>query len=229
MRLFTLLVCLLGLAATAPPSLAQSAQVESLEISDGGRDYLRTVGRRVDTNVAYYAPGSAAPELTTTETPVVEDRGPTEVPRFVIGAIAALILALVLFQAWRFGSPLSVSLRANTRDVVRVGPSRHGPEVPNDPTATAYRDILSIADKSAALVELARSALALAAGNNDLRWQSSWTARDLLRRLPREEGEALRPLVRLAEHVQFGQHSISEDEFKAHADQVKPLFRTVQP
>ena len=58
--------------------------------------------------------------------------------------------------------------------------------------------------------------------------QRSWTARDAMRRIPRDfdHREALQNLVLDSERVQFGGRDVSEDEFRAHVDALRPLYAT---
>lgn len=222
-----LFVCLL-LISGASPNPAKAQQAETMELSDSGRDYLETVGRRVNPNVAYFNPDRAAPELTTTARPTpARDRGdPSRPPvsNHVFTAIAVIVLAGVAFQIWRSGSPVSVSLRSRPKDAARALRASASPDDPDTPVDLPLSDILKIGDRNLALVELARKALSEVASRNGMHWQTSWTARDLLRRLPRDAGDGLRPLVRTAEHVQFGDRTVGEDEFQAHAEDVRRLL-----
>lgn len=209
-------------------AIAQSPEATTLDLTESGRSYLEAVGRRVDSDIVYYNPNLAAPELTTREQPSAresDDAGASwPVSRHVFTGIAILILAGVLYQIWRFGAPVSVSLTSRPSDAARAMRMTDGATDAPDTAPLALGEILAISDYNAALVELARSALAQTAERNGMRWQTSWTARELLRRLPGDAAERLRPLVWTAEHVQFGNRDVSADEFTRYANDVAPLL-----
>jgi hypothetical protein len=227
MRNIALILSFLFLISGNLPALAQSPEAASLDLSDSGRSYLETVGRRVDSRVVYYDPNQAAPELNTNQR-VERRRDNADAPalpsRHVFTAIAVLFLAGVLFQVWRFGSPVSVSLTSRPSDAARALRKTDGVVDETDTAPMGLADILAMNDWNTAVVELARSALAKAAEQNGMRRQTSWTSRELLRRLPREAAERLRPLVATAELVQFGNRSVGQDEFTQYAKDIAPLL-----
>lgn len=229
MHCLTLLSVILLLVSAALPGLAKAQQAEQMEITESGKGYLQSVGRRVNSNVAYYDPNRAAPELTTNARP--EDRAerrevtPTRIPDHVFTAIAALVLIAVAIHIWRSGAAVSVSLRKRPGNAARD--LRRSGSVDDDGAAEALQlsEILRMEDRNLALVELARRVLTDVAQQNGMHWQSSWTARDLLRRLPRDLREAMRPLVQVAEHVQFGDRHVAEEEFTFFAERARGLIQ----
>lgn len=228
MRKSLVSLILVVLAPSALPAAAQTPP-PPLELSESGRSYLETVGRRVNGDVGYYSPTGAIPELATGEAPPKPARDGREgldpgTLKLLLGAAAVLALAAVLFQVWRFGAPVSVSLRARPRDAASAPrPKRNAGEAP-DAAAPTLAEIMAVADRNAALVDLARGALARAAARHDMRWRTSWTARELLGRLPHEVAYGLRPLVRAAEHVQFGGRDVTEAEFARFVAVAAPLL-----
>lgn len=194
---------------------------------------METVGRRVNGDVVYYNPNLAAPELTTREQPSATEQdgagASLPIPRHVFTVISILILAGVLYQVWRFGAPVSVSLTSRPSDAARAVGRTDSRRDGMDETPLALSEILAIGDWNAALVELARSGLVAAADRHGMRWQTSWTARELLRRLPSDEAARLRPLVWAAEHVQFGKGHVGEDEFTRHANEIALLLGRSMP
>ena len=229
MRRFVLQLAFVVLLAGPTAVFAQNSEATPLELSESGQSYLETVGRRVDSNVVYYNPRRDAPELNTRARLPQQDRNGSEVNaplnRHFFTAVAILILAGVCYHIWRFGSPVSVSLTSRPSEAARaMRVSDPGGDEP-DATPLALTEILALDNWNVALVELARTALAQAAEQNGMRWQTSWTARDLLRRLPREVADGLRPLVWTAEHVQFGNRTVGEAEFARYAHDITPLLK----
>ena len=80
-------------------------------------------------------------------------------------------------------------------------------------------------DRREALIALSRLVLNRVIEAQGILVQRSWTARDALRRVPREfaQRDALQALIRDSERVQFGGRDISEDEFKAHVENTRGL------
>ena len=60
---------LLFLFSWISKAIAQSPEATTLDLTESGRSYLEAVGRRVDSDIVYYNPNLAAPELTTREQP----------------------------------------------------------------------------------------------------------------------------------------------------------------
>lgn len=210
---------------------AQSSDPETLEIGPSGEAYLATLARGIDTNVAYFDPTRAAPELSTDVQPQREAREPFRVADFDIArwqvnlVVALILIALIVFVAKNAGSISILSRRVGDADSASAAnaPARpHGrPELPK-----SLSTILANTNRREAIVQLARAVLARVANANGLLLQRSWTARDTLRRIPNEQSHlaAIRDLVLTSERVQFGGYPISEDEFKAHVDAAGPLF-----
>ncbi|WP_177236128.1 DUF4129 domain-containing protein [Albimonas pacifica] len=198
-------------------------------MSESGRSYLETVGRRVDADVTYADPNAPLPERATRGLPQRPGRDwsgvvPAVSLKIVLGAIAVLVLAGVALHVRRFGAPVSASFRAQPRNAAAAARTGGRPPETTETTPPSLAEIMARDDWSAAVVDLARSALLQAAERHGMRWRSSWTARELLARLPRDAAGGLRPLVRAAEHVQFGDREMSEAEFARLARSVAPLF-----
>ncbi|MGR3780682.1 MAG: DUF4129 domain-containing protein [Albimonas sp.] len=206
-----------ALASGPGQVLAQSPEATRLDLSDSGRSYLEAVGRRVNADVGYYSPDGAAPELATQEQLQPQARAwdgelDADAVEILLAVAAALVLAAALYQAWRFGAPASVSLRSRPRNAAAAARGGAAPAETAETAPPTLADVMAGDEWNAAVVARARAALARPAARHDLRWRTSWTARELLGRLPREEAERLRPLVAAAEHVQFGGRQASEAE-----------------
>ena len=227
---------LASLIASAPH--AQATEAEPLEITDSGKAYLEAIGRRVDSNVAYFDPTRDAPELRTDIRPNAAarraDREPLrildfDIERWQVNLVFGLILAAIAYFIIRNAGSVSImSRRVRDADssISRTrSPVADTPEMPKSLSA-----ILANKNRADALVQLARATLARAAQANGLLLQRSWTARDALRRIPRDQSHlgAIRALVHAAERVQFGGYPISEEEFRTHVEAAGPLFRGAQ-
>jgi len=231
---FSVLVFLPFLAVSQ--AFAQEATRSLFEVSPSGEAYLDSLRyRRIDTDVAYFDPTAPPPELKTTEEPPKErDRSGTFRTmswegRFSYALFSALVIAGIAYLFYRFGGRFSVSLRpqlSNPSVKKRTGEAlvEGGLRLPDN-----LRQILNMPDRNAALVLLAQTALEKSAAFHGLLVQQSWTWRDALRRLPRDQKEmpALRELVLASERVQFGGRNVSEDEFGRHVEQIKPLLSKV--
>ena len=226
-------VCLLSGVAMAQTTEDEAARTtEPLEIGQSGEAYLKAVGRRIDTEVAYFDPTRPAPKLETDRTPPAtlserESVTPSETAAVIV---AGVVLAAVLFAFFRFGSGISVSLRAQSANPERAAQARAAMEIasrePKD-----LREILNMPDRRKAIVALAQSTLSRVISANSLLAQRSWTARDALRRIPRDQAHLgdVRDLVFAAERVQFGDREISQSEFEAHVERVRPIFLRRNP
>ncbi len=228
-RFFYVLLLLTSLQVW--PVHAQEAKEEALEIGPSGAQYLKSIRfRRIQSSVSYYDPTRPAPSIDTAERPkqpATRNGGPRVKPtRQVLGLIAVAVLGLVLYVTLRFSGSASLSGRSTKTDVHRPlrASTGNGAQTPHEPTD--LRAILSMNDRRDAIVALAQNALTKAARANDLLLQRSWTARDALGRLalPQDNMAALRALVHASERVHFGQRDISEEEFKAHVEAIRPLY-----
>ena len=211
---------------------AQTATENPLVIEEHGAAYLRAIRLSgIDADVAYFDPTRPPPPLETSQEPKAppEQRerrvwsGNIELPALLISA--AVLLAIV-YVFVRFGGGISVSL-GGTGNAKR-GRKDQGRKT--GPLATAapgsLNDILRIRDRREALIRLAQTALMAAVSANGVLIQRSWTARDALRHLPKNQShiDALRNLVHASERVHFGGRDISEDEFLTHVEDIRPLL-----
>ncbi len=216
----------------APAARAQEAVAEPLRLEQSGEDYLRAVRlSRIETDVGYFDPSGPPPEMSTTERPVSPPE-PDEIDlpaggRVPMILIAGVLLAGVLYMFARFGGGVSLSFRqeagnASRRRDAGARAGGHDAEVRSRTLAS----ILRIGDRRVALVALAQHALTKVIADSGVLLQSSWTARDALRHVPREHAmlAVLRDLVLDGERVQFGERDVSEEEFKAHVERIGPLF-----
>ena len=204
-----------------------------MELGDSGEAYLKALRlRRIDTDVRYFDPTRPAPDLETEVAPPKPDSddGNRNGARLQLGIPAALVLLAVLFLFLRYGGGLSVSL-GREGDNARRGKRAGAVAAPADAAPSSLTAILAMADRRAALVTLAGTALSRAVDAHGLLFQSSWTGRDVLRHLPRTttQWDDLRTLVLASERVHFGGRDVSEEEFRAHVTRIRPLFEGGAP
>lgn len=222
----------LAWAIFTSPGVAQvAAPLEQPELTQSGQAYVRSIRfSGVDTEVTYFDPGAAPPDLEADVEPPeetgAEASGSGELIPPVFGWVAAIILAAVIFLFVRFGGGISLSLRnaaENSATLQRTG-------MPDAETSerlpASFDAILDMPDRRTAIVELARRVLSDVMTREGTLQQKSWTARDALRRvkLPTEDMQPLRSLVLASERVQFGDRAISEDEFQTHLGAIQPLI-----
>ena len=199
-----------------------------------GEAYLKALRLRgIDADVAYFDPTRPPPAFETNAKPERE-RDPVDIGQrqvsFTANVIAIAVLLAVIFVFMRYGGQFSVSLRGQEDATRGAGTARTtGGELsalPSDLDAIAR-----ITDRRLALVTLAQSALLRAITQQGLFLQKSWTARDALRRLPREMAhrDTLSDLVAAGERVLFGGRDVPEDDFQTYLDRIRPLFMQVAP
>ena len=226
-------LALFVLSSHAVPLAAQDAALSTPDISASGQAYLDAISRQgIDSDVAYFDPTAAAPELTTQERlETVEDperrswSGPNV--DWPFGLAAALILIAIIFFFVRYGGNVMIMLQPTSDNphATRRNPRATKLGAAHQPRKLA--EITGMTDRRAALILLTQNALRKAVTANGLLLQQSWTDREALRRLPANQRHltALRDLVRASERVQFGGRDVSEPEFTHHVTQITPLFR----
>lgn len=145
----------------------------------------------------------------------------------VIWAVAAGLLALIIFLIWRYGAAIQVGMRA-TADEGRteVGGRAEASVLSAEPKALSLDEVLAMDDAGRALGALQRLVLeaALAAMNSSLR--KSETARAVLRRLPRDWPfyATVAALVRRAERVRFAGDAFDREGLESIAESVRPVL-----
>lgn len=232
-RAFILTLALLALSPAAFAQEAEQPRETGLDITDTGKEYSRVIRkRRINGNVAYFDPSAPAPDLKTDQEPPKEretqiDGDAIEQIPAVAKIISFIVLAGIIYLFIRYGSGMSIAVRsaadnperARRRKAEQQGSFAH---IPAD-----LASILKIADRREALVALAQGALARAVSSHGLLWHKSWTARDALRQLPRDQQhrKALADLVAFGERVHFGGRDVSEDDFDIQLEAIRPLFQ----
>ena len=211
---------------------AQEAVQPNPQMTASGSAYLKALRLRgIDTEAVYYDPLGPVPPLEASEQPeppaeepMVGDWG---APRIVLVAVTASILAALAYLLVRYGGGISVSLR---QEVANPGRSRrrvHARDATEgEPVPGTLDALLRIEDRRRAVMLLAQSALLRVLGAHGVLPQRSWTARDALRHIPDGQAhlDALRALVLASERVHFGGRDVSEGEFDALVEEIRPLF-----
>ena len=230
MRLFACLFLFACLSLFAPPTAAQEAVAERLSIGEAGTEYLRSIRlRRIDADVAYFDPTAPPPALDTNEQPEgpgAEAGAGRQIELDLPTALIAIAILLGIGYVFvRFGGTITVSLGGEAGNAERGRRGRVA-SAPDDEVPATLESILGLSDRREALVLLARSVLAATVAANGVLLQRSWTARDALRHIPRNQThlDALRALVLASERVQFGGRDVTEDEFNGHLSRIRPLI-----
>jgi len=229
--LFIFATCLWTGAAAAQ---APTAVAEPFEIGPSGEAYLRSVRfRRIKTGVGYFDPTAPAPELATRQEPTKaakdNDTVTRQPPNLIVVVISAALLGGVAWVFFRFGSGVSVSWRRDAENAQSTRTGRGGGVRAGAAQPRSLQAIIDMQDRRDALVALAQNALARAITANGVLMQRSWTAREALRQLPARQAhlEALKALIGDSERVHFGGRDISEGEFHAHVNNMRPFFDEV--
>ncbi|MBB4303992.1 hypothetical protein GGD81_003047 [Rhodobium orientis] len=216
---------------------AQEVVQPRRQVTESGSAYLKALRfRGVDTEAVYYDPLGPIPPLDASRQPEPPAEDWTDVewgtPRIVTVVVTASILAALAYLLVRYGGGISVSLRqemanpGRSRRRVRASDATEGEPVPGTLDA-----LLRIEDRRRAVMLLAQSALLRVLGAHGVLPQRSWTARDALRHIPAGQAhlDALRALVLASERVHFGGRDVSEGEFDALVEEIRPLFGATGP
>jgi hypothetical protein len=233
MRRFLAFFVLLILPCFPGSARAQEAVREPVEIGASGEAYLKALRfRRIDSDVAYFDPVGPVPDLKTgmRPAPPPDEQEDTSgsAPDWIAAAVAAVILAGLLYVFARFGGRLSVSLARDAENPLRRHSNGAGEAPVWAERLGSLDEIINTGDRRRALVLLARKALAATVAANGVLMQKSWTARDALKHIPETQISlsALKNLVMASERVQFGGRDVSEADFRAHVDACRPLLGT---
>ncbi|NNU81522.1 DUF4129 domain-containing protein [Halovulum dunhuangense] len=219
-----------GAVPSATPDATSRITPYSLERN---ADYdRRTRFSRLQTELVYVQSrtGEIPVDLETLR-PAAQERG-AGLSALVPGASRAVLVGLALVAL-----VLLVLRRERLLALLRVNPasartSRHAASAVAqtdgnglDPALIAR--LRGMADRRAALVELLEAALAAAATANGVRFGPSETARDFLRRLPRDwpHLQDLRWIVMTEELVQFGGRPLREARFLDCLERAAPILR----
>jgi hypothetical protein len=218
------------------PAAAQHAELGDAEVRASGEAYVNAIRfRGIDHNVAYFDPSRPAPPLETNQALTserdTEDEGPAgrltfEGVRVSSLVIASIVLLGIVYLFVEFGGRLPVSFLRGPSDGTkqdRHGRSSHGAD---SHQPLAIDAVLKMTDRRAALVALCKTLLARAVSAEGVLLQDSWTDRDALRSVPRSFAgrDALQALVFASERVQFGGRDVTEDEFRGHVAELRPLW-----
>lgn len=231
----TVLVCLLAAFAPAgSPLRAQEPPVITAHPLDRNAAYERSLRfGRIQSELVYIdrlegeIPMDGAPPYRPPEPEPSRDAGQLD-SMTVIGRV--FLVAFALLAAWmllrnvpafrgRFG-PRTPRARAP-----KPAPERQDPAAAL-PGADLLARLRAAHDREAALVELVRALLPVAADQNGLRIGRSETARELLRRLPTGWPHIadLRRIVMAEELVQFGGRALDAQRFEDCLDRAAPIL-----
>jgi hypothetical protein len=235
MRPFRLAFLVLCLALSPLAAGAQEVTAQPLEIGPSGEAYLKSLGyRRIETDVGYFDPTRALPELDTRQEPAkpkaADSQGQAaDIPaptRMMLLVLAGAILIGIVMVFLKFGGALTFSFESDVQNAARARRARGARTLAEAGPPADLQAILTTQDRKRALVMLVQAALSRTVAANGVLLQSSWTMRDTLRHIPKGEAhlDALRSLVMAAERVLFGNREVTEAEFQAHVEAVRPLI-----
>ncbi len=218
----------------APQVAVSQAVPQSTEISPSGQEYLRAIrARGVQSDVRYFDPTAPAPALETRETPSPRSDtsgssgfGRLDAPATVI---ALLILGAVIATFLRFGGSSRLALSKNITNAERRGRAGSS-DLPQDTVDTPdLAAILKNPDRKAALIALAQLLMSRGIAANGLLLQRSWTARDVLRRIPQDQSyrQELQELILMGERVHFGDHPVSAADFDGFLSRARPVLKAL--
>lgn len=224
--------------ARAVPVQAQHAELDALEITQSGQAYLKATRlRRIESAVAYFDPTQPPPPLETQRRVPTERETTRPGARTVEGgywvtlAIAATLFVMMAYLVFQGSGGLSVSFsRDPSENGTRTG-KRRGSLKSVASLPAGLDAILAMRDREQALISLCAALLARVVGAEGVLLNKAWTARETLRRVPAKHPHRseLQNLVFASEKVQFGGRLVTEEEFRAHVDRLRPLLTKVTP
>lgn len=224
-----LMLCLLPFSPAG--TVAQESVPPVITPYDVTRDagYERSVLlRRLQTEVVYVAdlqgelPLDGVPLPPPEDTPRRDGNGEQTIGRAVVLVGLAVLLVLIFVNRQYLFRLLGRDGKATPapHTVTSAAPAGAAPDL------GLLARLASAADREAALVELLQAALAAAARANGLRLGRSETARDFLRRLPRDWPHLsnLRTIVMTEELVQFGGRPLAAEAFQTCIAEARPIM-----
>lgn len=232
-------LAILSVWLSLSPSLgaAQDSTPLAPTIGPSGEAYQNSLGYRgIDAEVRYFDPAGKLPALDTAQevAPVPEprDQSSTDIPaaiRIVLILLAAGLLiglALLVVQG-----NFALSMGEDAQNPARGRRPQRGQANAVMANPADLQAILATSDRRLALVMLVQAALARTVAMNGVLLQPSWTLRDALGHIPRGQAhlDALRALVMAGERVLFGNRDVTEADFQAHVDRVRPLMVGTAP
>ncbi|WP_208354254.1 hypothetical protein [Pseudaestuariivita rosea] len=243
---FILLLLYVSVSVVGVPSslIAQDQAFDTIyvEITESGQQYESALGWGGPAReMVFLNPDSPLPDLSDLGN-INPDSRPVDVEiedvipdnpvgvftglRIALFIIFGAILALILYLFVRYGGAGAISFRKAPDNSTRGNYTPSDQQSIYERPPSELEQIESIPDRQAAIIELMRSGLSKAARMNNLRLQRSWTARDAIRRIPKNWpylGQ-LSDVTREAEFAYFGDRPVSEDVFQHHLSAMRPLF-----
>lgn len=231
-----MMVLCAGLPAVTLHASAQSVDPDAIEIprSQSGESYRQAVrGGRSKIDLVYLKPEADETLPRDTAKPEPASDGPVaDWDRIVLIAVTVAILIAIGIFASQFAPKTTISM-SSPEDRTR-GDRRRRPDSarPADTPAglAAGSDFLNqlraMPDRKQALILLLKRALERALEIHGMTLGRSQTAREILRKLPRNWAHysALARIVGFEERVQFGGHDLPEPVFQESLSLAEPLF-----
>ncbi|SDR19421.1 DUF4129 domain-containing protein [Pseudovibrio sp. Tun.PSC04-5.I4] len=218
-------------------SFAQQSSETPLKIGESGREYLQAIRfSGIDSDVAYFDPSGPPPPMETGQEPKAPPEQSYRKAEWSLGSVNIItfliftsVLLAIAYVFARYGGSISVSLSRGAGNAARgCDRSARGSGTLPHSIPSSLVSILRLQDRREALIQLAQAALATAISADGVLLQRSWTSREALRHLPRDQNHmsSLRSLVHASERVHFGGRDVSEEEFQSHVDNIRPLFHS---
>lgn len=198
------------------------------------QEYERAIRLRgIDNDVLYFDPSAPAPRFDTRERPPPE---PQNVEPVIFGSsnmavilFSCVFLFAVAFLFFKYSGASSPVLRSDVKNPKRSTKKSKQRNAAYEVDNTAFDQIVENPDRQQALIGLAQLLIYKAVTANELLLQRSWTARDVLMRMPKNSTylPELRELVLKGELVHFGEREVTEEEFADFAARAKPLMKAL--
>lgn len=213
-----------GTWAPAEPLVAPTGQI--------AQDYEAALRwHRVDMDLVYLDPSQPIPSLADlVEEPsnAGRDEAAGTLPVGIVRIALLAALALLLFFLWRASQGQFVRFADTIEPQRRPRGEGSASGFPGSPAKTSsIEEIRANPDLRAATIALLHLALPHAVERNGLHLHPSWTARDVLARVPDRwpsRGD-LATLVRAAEEAHFGNYPVSELGFAASLGAAERILR----
>ncbi len=211
---------------------AQETIISPPEIGPSGQEYQRAIRYRgIDTDVVYFDPSQPAPPLDTDFSPKQETRDSGRTisieNQWGVGLVSALVLIFLVAFVYFGAGRMSVSFRTSADNARRKAGQTPSERRAGDGEASSLSAILAQRNLDLAVSALAQLVLSHCLSANEVLFKRSWTHREALQNLPQSLWYIpdLRALILESERVNFGHRSISQHDFDALLERVRPILQ----
>lgn len=242
LKFYNTLIFLIIFSCFPSTVLSQSRSLDSPQLMDSGEAYLKALRfKRINHDITYFDPSAPMPALEINALPEPKQRDSNKknwagisetwtVTRTMFLVVTVVLLTLIISLFVKFGGKITLSSRGEIDNAYSRRRRSNSGDVSLYDDILPLKDIVKLADRREAIIQLSRFALNAAAKLDSVLLQPSWTGRDALRHLVKGQtyASALSSVVFASEEVQFGGRDISEQEFDTLKAGIDPLLKQAE-